>query len=447
MQAVITIVGRPNVGKSTLFNCLTKSTRALVADVPGVTRDRLYGFADIEDHSCIVVDTGGMVDINSGLEASTRKQTEVAIQDADVILWVVDAKEGLTSQERELAQILRKFNKSLILVINKCESIAVSEAGAEFQELGFKEFVLISTAHRRGLNDLAEKIVRYLPENNQEIMREIKKEVIKVAIVGKPNVGKSTLMNRLLGEERVIVYDAPGTTRDSIYIPFEKNEKSYIFIDTAGVRRRSRIQEGLEKFSILKTLKAIEEAQVVLFLLDATSVITDQDLHLLGFVDRQGKSLIIAVNKWDHLSKEKRTIIKKEMDRRLDFLGYAQFHFISALHGTNVGLLFKSIARAYQSAMRTVSTSLINEWMSQAVEAHQPPLVKGRRVKLRYAHLGGHHPPTIIVHGNQVASLPRAYQRYLESFFRKKLNLIATPVRLAFKEGENPYQQKTKRGK
>ncbi len=275
-----------------------------------------------------------------------------------------------------------------------------------------------------------------------EAEKEVAENAIKVAIVGRPNVGKSTLTNRLLGEERVVVFDAPGTTRDSIYIPYERDGQAYVIIDTAGVRRRARVEEKIEKFSVFKTLQAVEEANVVVLLLDATENITDQDLHLLGFVEQEGKSLIIAVNKWDHLPDDQRAFIKKEMERRLDFIDYAEIYFISALHGSNVGVLLKAIDEAYESATRIIPTSLVNELLAKAVQAHQPPLVHGRRVKLRYAHVGGHNPPCIIVHGNQVASLPRAYQRFLAHFFREKLKLVATPIKIILKEGENPYKDK-----
>lgn len=442
MQPVVAIVGRPNVGKSTLFNCLTRSTRALVADEPGVTRDRLYGVVEFEHHSFILVDTGGIVESGTDLEEQMLQQTRLALQEADVVLWVVDAKTGLLHQDQVIIKSLRTINKPLILVVNKSEGMAPEIASADFQRLGIKQYVATAAAHRGGIHELETAILENLPQREAEPAPVIAPDAIKVALVGRPNVGKSTLTNRLLGEERVVVFDAPGTTRDSIYIPYEKDGKSYVLIDTAGVRRRGRIDEKIEKFSVFKTLRAVEEANVVVLLLDATENITDQDLHLLGFIEQQGKSLIIAVNKWDHLPEDQREFIKSELERRLDFVSYAKIHFISALHGSNVGHLLMSIDQAYASATRVISTSMINDLLAQAVIVHQPPLVRGRRVKLRYAHIGGHNPPTIIVHGNQVASLPRAYQRFLAHFFREKLHLVATPIKIIFREGENPYKDR-----
>ena len=441
MHSIVAIVGRPNVGKSTLFNCLTRSTRALVADEPGVTRDRLYGVVDAESRQFILVDTGGIVTSGTDLETQMLAQTQMAMSDADLILWVVDARLGLTPQDQMLVKAMRKINKPLILVNNKSEGLSPEVASADFSSLGFKNHISVSSAHRAGIFELKELILENLPPP-AEAEKEVAENAIKVAIVGRPNVGKSTLTNRLLGEERVVVFDAPGTTRDSIYIPYERDGQAYVIIDTAGVRRRARVEEKIEKFSVFKTLQAVEEANVVVLLLDATENITDQDLHLLGFVEQEGKSLIIAVNKWDHLPDDQRAFIKKEMERRLDFIDYAEIYFISALHGSNVGVLLKAIDEAYESATRIIPTSLVNELLAKAVQAHQPPLVHGRRVKLRYAHVGGHNPPCIIVHGNQVASLPRAYQRFLAHFFREKLKLVATPIKIILKEGENPYKDK-----
>lgn len=438
----IAIVGRPNVGKSTLFNALTRSQRALVADEPGVTRDRLYGVADLEGRSFILVDTGGIVEAGTDLEAEMFQQTRLAILEADLVLWVVDAHAGVTSADITLAQALRKADKKLIVLMNKCENVPVDHAIAEFASLGFKSMVPISAAHRSGLYELAVDIADALPPEPEETVSETQSDAIKVAIIGRPNVGKSTLINRLLGEERVVVFDAPGTTRDSIYIPYQQGEQHYLLIDTAGVRRRGRIEEKVEKFSIVKTLKAVEEAHIVILLLDATENITDQDLHLLSFVEEQGKSLIIAANKWDHLPLDQREFIKRELERRLCFVDYAPIFFISALHGSNVGSLLDMVNKAYVSATSKISTHKINELMEVAIKTHQPPLVNGRRVKLRYAHLGGNAPPTIVVHGNQVASLPRAYKRFLANFFREKLKLVATPVRMIFREGENPFKEK-----
>lgn len=438
----LAIVGRPNVGKSSLFNVLTRSQKALVADQPGVTRDRLYAQAMIADRPFLVVDTGGMVESASDLEAEMFEQSRLAILEADCVLWVVDAYAGLTSLDLSLAQALRKADKPLILVMNKCEKLSVAEANAEFSRLGFPNRVPISAAHRAGIDALETMITTLLPPIPSDEETAEKLEGVRVAIVGRPNVGKSTLTNRILGEERVVVFDAPGTTTDSIYIPYEENGRSYVLIDTAGVRKRGRIEERVEKFSIIKTLKAIEDAQIVILVLDGSENVTEQDLHLLGFVEEQGKSLILAVNKWDHLPTDQRDWIKRELARRLSFVEYAPLFFISALHGSNVGLLLDAVDKAYRSASQTVSTHHVNDLMEEAVKTHQPPLVNGRRVKLRYGHLGGTEPPTIVIHGNQVNALPRAYKRYLSNFFRGKLNLYATPVRIFFKEGENPYKDK-----
>lgn len=439
MTAVIAIVGRPNVGKSTLFNCLTKTRQALVADIPGVTRDRLYGTGEYLNNPFIVIDTGGMTQMADPIENLTLDQALQAISEADFVLFVVDAKEGPTSDDFEIAKKLRQLNKPWALVTNKNDRFDAALAH-DFYALGMGDPISISAAHRRGIEHLLEIIWAKLPATS--VVSEPTEKGIRVAIVGRPNVGKSTLVNRMLGEERVIVFDAAGTTRDSIHIPFERLGQSYVLIDTAGVRRRKHVRETLEKFSIIKTLQAIEEADVVLMLLDARTNVTDQDLKLLDFILNCGKALVIAINKWDGLTNDQRNEVQSEIKRRLFFTDFAETYFISALHGSNVGNLFKAIQKAYDSAIKKHSTHLLTELLEKAVFEHNPPLVHGRRIKLRYAHLGGQQPPIIVIHGNQANSVPEHYKRYLESFYQKRLKLVGTPIRIELKEGKNPYEGK-----
>jgi len=436
MIPVIAIVGRPNVGKSTLFNCLTQSRDAMVADIPGITRDRIYGRGRVGDKPYIIIDTGGIGIDEEGVDELTAKQADQAISESNIILFVVDARAGLMPADKAIAKKLRKLNKDLILVINKSEGLDQEDLDTEFDKLGFKNKINISASHRENINNLVEKF----PEAEETL--DEKDMGIKVAIVGKPNVGKSTLVNRILGEERVIAFDSPGTTRDSIYIPFERNNKKYTLIDTAGVRRKSHIKEVIEKISVVKTLQAIEEAHVVLFLVDARTNLTEQDLGLLGFILSLGKALVIAINKWDGLEKYDREQIKNKLDRKLVFIDFAEIKFISALHGTGVGDLFGDIRRAYDSAMKDMPTPLLTKILEKAVIKHQPPLVGGRRIKLRYAHAGGHNPPLIIIHGTQTEKLPDSYRRYLSGVYRKALKLIGTPVQISFKEGANPFRDR-----
>jgi len=436
MIPVIAIVGRPNVGKSTLFNCLTQSRDAVVADIPGVTRDRIYGRGKVGNKDYILIDTAGIGIDEEGVDELTAKQAELAIAESDLILFIVDGRAGLMPADAAIAKKLRKLNKDLILVINKSEGLDLDHLNNEFLRLGFKDKIYISASHRENID----KLVKKFPDASEELLDEA--AGIKVAIVGKPNVGKSTLVNRILGEERVIVFDAPGTTRDSIYIPFERNRKKYTLIDTAGVRRKSHVTEVIEKISVVKTLQSIEEANVVLFLVDARSNLTEQDLGLLGFILSLGKALVIAINKWDGLDDYTREQVKAKLDRKLNFIDFAEIKFISALHGTGVGELFKDINRAYESAMKDLPTPLLTKILQKAVIQHQPPLVGGRRIKLRYAHAGGHNPPIIVIHGTQTDNLPSSYERYLSSYYRKALKLIGTPVQVNFKEGENPYRDK-----
>ncbi|OGT09993.1 MAG: ribosome biogenesis GTPase Der [Gammaproteobacteria bacterium GWE2_42_36] len=439
MIPVVTIVGRPNVGKSTLFNCLTKSRQALVGDRPGLTRDRQYGHCEQDGRPFILVDTGGLTDSKEEINLMAAQQVKVALKEANLLLFLVDAREGLTPQDEEIARELRLYSKPILFVLNKIDGIDVEVHTTDFFKLGFGEPVQIAAAHRRGITNLQEAIAKHFPVEPIEEQQDEVDAGIKLAIVGRPNVGKSTLVNRILGEERVMVFDEPGTTRDSIYIPFERRHRQYTLIDTAGIRRRSRITDLVEKFSIVKTLQAIEECHVVLFMIDAKENIADQDLKILGHILESGKSLVIAINKWDGLEDEAKSYVKKELERRLVFIEYAKWHVISALHGTGVGNLFESINKAYFSATRDLSTPELTRLLERAVKEHQPPLVKGRRIKLRYAHPGGHKPPLIVIHGNQLESLPGSYKRYLENFFREKLNIVGTPIRFEFKTSKNPY--------
>lgn len=436
----IVIVGRPNVGKSSLFNCLTKTRQALVADLPGLTRDRLYGLGVVGSRSYILVDTGGLSSKGKkeGIDALMEQQTQRAISEADYVLFLVDGRAGLTSLDELLAQKLRVLNKRISLVINKGEGLDSGLLQSEFSLLGFATPFVISAAHGQGVETLMEKVLTYFPSiESVTQMQDGEERVtsrIKVAIIGKPNVGKSTLLNRILGEERVVVFDQPGTTRDSTAHDFSYRNKDYTLIDTAGIRRKSKTGEGVEKFSVIKSLQAIESCHVVLMLIDAREGISEQDLHLLGFILEAGKALIIAVNKWDGLSPEQRTQVKKELDRRLQFVNFAKIIFISALHGTGVGNLFTLIQQAYRSATHPLSTSRLTRLLEEAVSAHQPPLSRGRAVKLRYAHPGGYNPPIILIHGQHTRSLPNSYRRYLENFFRARLRIVGSPIRIEFRD-------------
>lgn len=469
MIPVIALAGRPNVGKSTLFNRLTRSSDALVADFPGLTRDRQYGRASLEQLEYIVIDTGGIEGIEQGLENRMAQQARQAIEEADVVLFILDARDGLMPADLEIARHLRLREKSTVLVVNKTDGLDPDQALADFYGLGLGELHPIAASHGRGVSSLMEQVMQpwlaQLCDAEQQAVTSPHEQPpqmdapdftvdddssqqadfnpqdlpIKLAIVGRPNVGKSTLTNRILGEERVVVFDMPGTTRDSIYIPMQRDQRDYILIDTAGVRKRSKVTGVVEKFSVIKTLKAIEDANVVLLVIDARQGIADQDLSLLGFILNSGRSLVIAVNKWDGLDQEVKTQVKYMLDYRLGFVDFARVHFISALHGSGVGKLFDSVQEAYVSATRRTSTALLTRIMTMAVDDHQPPLVRGRRVKLKYAHAGGYNPPTVIIHGNQLTDLPDSYKRYLMNYFRKSLNVMGTPIRIQFKEGDNPY--------
>ena len=440
MRPVVALVGRPNVGKSTLFNALTRTRDALVADYPGLTRDRKYGVGHSEDWEFVVIDTGGLSGEFEGIDEPMAQQTRLAIREADVVILLVDGRSGATAADEQLAIELRTQGKRVVLAVNKTDGVDPLQASMEFHALALGEPVPIAAAHGRGISTLIARALEGFPRRAEmETLADAQSSGIRIAFVGRPNVGKSTLVNRILGEERVVVFDAPGTTRDSIYIPFERDGKTYTLIDTAGVRRRARVNEVVEKFSVVQTIQAIESAHVVIVVLDAHEGIAEQDAHLLGMVLDAGRALVLAINKWDGLEPDQRERVRAEFDRRLDFVNFAESYFISALHGTGVGDLFRAVQRAYTSAMIKVSTSQLTRLLEQAVNAHQPPLVRGRRIKLRYAHQGGQNPPVFVIHGNQTESLPGAYKRYLANFFIQALKLKGTPVRFEFKTGENPF--------
>ena len=441
MKPVVTLVGRPNVGKSPLFTSLHPPRAALVADLPGLTSDRIYGDGKFGDRPYIVVDTGGLNGDGSGagqdISALIAGQARLAMQEANAIVFLVDGRGGLTAGDEQIAAALRQMGKPIFVAVNKSEGVDPHIAAAEFQALGLGQPHAISAAHGDGVTSLMEAVLAELPAAAAEDVEP--QEGVRVAVVGRPNVGKSTLINRMLGEERVLVYDQAGTTRDSIYIPYERDGRRYVLIDTAGVRRRARVEDVIEKFSVVKTLQAIDAAHVVIMMLDAREGVHTQDLTLAGMVVERGRALVIVVNKWDGLPQEQRQQVKTDIDRRLPFLDFAAIHFVSALHGTGVGNLFDAVQSAYAAAMRKIATPELTRILNQAVIHYPPPIAKGRRIKLRYAHQGGSNPPLIVIHGNQTAAVPAAYQRYLINTFREVFHLQGTPVRLEFKTGANPY--------
>lgn len=441
MKPVIALVGRPNVGKSTLFNCLTRSQDALVANYPGLTRDRKYGDGQMGGRGYLVVDTGGLTGNQSGIEALMRQQAQQAIAESNAVVFLLDAREGLTATDQMIAENLRRSGKPIFPVVNKTDGLDAGVVVNDFYALGLGEPMAIAASHGRGVDRMISRVLSDLPEADAAA-EAAASPGIRIALIGRPNVGKSTLLNRMIGEERVLVYDQPGTTRDSIFIPFEREGQQYTLIDTAGIRRRGKVHEAVEKFSVIKSLQAIAEAHVVFLVLDASEGLTDQDMSLIGDVLEQGKALVLVVNKWDGLSEEQRARVRSELDRRTGFLDFAETHFISALHGSGVGLLFDAAIQAYKSAMRSFTAPKLTELLEEALYVHQPPLVRGHRIKLRYAHQGGKNPPLIVVHGNQVERIPDDYKRYLAHFFRKKLRLKGTPVLVQFKSGDNPYKAK-----
>ena len=439
MIPVIALIGRPNVGKSTLFNVFTRSRDAIVANEPGLTRDRQYGVGERAGKTFIVIDTGGLSGEKQDLDDLMARQTRLAMEEADVIVFLVDAQDGLTSGDRLIADLVRKSGKTCHLVVNKVDGIDPDQAQSDFYALGFNQLRSISAAHRKGTSALLDDLLAPYPaveEQQESVAGPL------IAVIGRPNVGKSTLINRLVGEERVVAFDQPGTTRDTIAVPFERHGKPYTLIDTAGVRRRGKVRAAIEKFSVIKALEAIEKSQVVILVIDAREGLTDQDLTLLGYVLDSGRALVIAVNKWDGLDVEQREQNRSTLERRLSFVQFAARHFISARHGTGVGELMSSVDQAYASAYRDLNTRYLTDLLEEAVFKHNPPLHHGRRVKLRYAHQGGRNPPVIVIHGNQTQHLPDAYLRYLTNFFITRLKLKGTPLRIELKAGKNPFAGK-----
>ena len=439
MLPVVALVGRPNVGKSTLFNVLTRTRDALVADQPGLTRDRHYGICRLGSRPFVVVDTGGLSGDDEGIDALTARQVQLAVDEAAVVVFVTDARAGLTALDRDILADLRKRGKPLLVGVNKTDGLDEAGSLAEFAALGISTLVPLAASHGRGVDGLIEEIEPQLPPDDEAGPEEATDQGIRVAIVGRPNVGKSTLVNRLLGENRVVVSDIAGTTRDSIRVPIERDGKKYTLIDTAGVRRRARVEEAIEKFSVIKTLQSIAAAQVVLVMIDAQEGVSEQDATLIGHVLNEARALVVVANKWDDLSKYQREQCEKSLERRLDFVAWAERVFISAKHGSGLRELMKAVDRAHASATRQFSSSELNKAVEMAYESYQPPLVRGHAPKLRYAHPGGSNPPTIVIHGSRTKHLADSYRRYLENFFRKRFKLVGTPLRLEFRDGENPF--------
>jgi len=439
MIPVIALIGRPNVGKSTLFNVFTRSRDAIVANEPGLTRDRQYGVGERAEKTFIVVDTGGLSGEKQDLDDLMARQTRQAMDEADEIVFLVDAHDGLTSGDHFIADLVRKSGKSCHVVVNKVDGFNPQQAQAEFFALGFEHVEVIAAAHRKGTGVLLDKLLESYPAQQAP---EATNSGPQIAVIGRPNVGKSTLINRLAGEERVVAFDQPGTTRDTISVPFERHGKPYTLIDTAGVRRRGKVQQAIEKFSVIKALEAIQKAHVVILVIDARDGLTDQDLTLLGYVLNGGRALVLAINKWDGLDREQRDQNHSTLQRRLTFVPFAAQHFISARHGTGVGEMMASVDQAYASAFKDFNTRYLTDLLEEAVFKHNPPMHHGRRVKLRYAHQGGRNPPIIVIHGNQTQHLPDSYQRYLVNFFITKLKLKGTPLRIELKSGSNPFADK-----
>ena len=480
LELVIALVGRPNVGKSTLFNVLTKSRDALVADYPGLTRDRQYGRFQFESSDFIVIDTGGLSGDRTAFHGSLRhkavkavhpghkseeldshmeKQTRLAVDESHLILFMVDARDGLTPADEVIADSLRRTGKPVKLIVNKTDGLDTRTVASEFFSLGLGQPLSIAASQNRGIQTMLSNALESFNLNENAVSdnetdksatdiesgvendsEEAGDKRIKVAIIGRPNVGKSTLVNRFLGEERVVVYDMPGTTRDSVFIPFDRDGKKYTFIDTAGIRRKRAVHEVIEKFSVIKSMQAIERANVVIVMIDARTEIADQDLHLIGYVLEAGRALVLAINKWDGMDDYQKQLIHKGIDKQLPFVRFAETFFISALHGSSVGKLYAAIDQAYESATKKYSTSDLTRLLEKAVQSHQPPLINGHRIKLRYAHQGGMNPPRIIVHGNQISKVPAVYKRYLTNFFRKELKSVGTPIKIEFKGSDsNPY--------
>ena len=440
MKPTIALVGRPNVGKSTLFNRLTKTRDALVADIPGLTRDRHYGHGKLGSKPYLVVDTGGFEPLaKDGIMHEMARQTEQAIAEADAIVFVVDGRTGITALDKEIANKLRKVDRPVVVAVNKSEGMTRGVVVADFHELGLGEPLAISATHGEGVRHLVEQVLAPYPEPSDE---EEKDDVLKVAIVGRPNVGKSTMINALLGEERVIAFDLPGTTRDAIYVDFERDGRKYTLIDTAGLRRKGKVFESIEKFSVIKTLQSIEDAHVVVLVLDARQDISDQDAHIAGFVLESGRALVVAVNKWDGLDNYKREQIKQDLETRLKFLDFARFHYVSALKGQGLVQVFRSVDAAYKAATADLSTPQLTRTLIDAVARQAPPRSGIFRPKLRYAHQGGRNPPVVVIHGNALDKVPDSYRRYLEHVFREVFKLQGTPLRIQFNVSQNPFAER-----
>jgi GTP-binding protein len=444
MNPTIALVGRPNVGKSTLFNRLTRSRDALVADIPGLTRDRHYGHGRLGPVPYLVVDTGGLQpDAADAIFHEMARQTLQAVDEADAVLLLVDGRAGLTAPDREIAIQLRKTGRPLFLVVNKSEGLEDEAAAADFYELGLGRPYPISAAHGDGVRELMDLVLDPFTLADPDALPEAEsKRTPRIAVVGRPNAGKSTLVNAMIGEERVIAFDQPGTTRDSIYVDFQRGGNSYTLIDTAGLRRRARIEETAEKFSVIKTLQSIEDANVVILVLDAQQDISEQDAHIGGFILEAGRAVVVAVNKWDGVERGRRDQIKREFERKLGFLSFAPVHYISAREGKGLGELIKSIDLAYAAAMAKLPTPKLTRALIAATTRQAPPRHGMFRPKLRYAHQGGMNPPVIVIHGNQLDSLPDSYRRYLERFFVEAFDLKGTPVRIQLKVSSNPYARR-----
>ena len=443
MKSIVAIVGRPNVGKSTLFNNLTSTRNALVADRPGITRDRQYGLVHHNSRSFLVIDTGGIGEINEEskeIAGLMTKQTMVAASDASLLVWVVDGRTGLTNTDEILAKELRKLDKPIFLVINKLEGNLSNNVINDFYKLGLETILPISSKRGDGVNQLLKAILSQLPPQTENIIEV--KESTTISILGKPNVGKSTLINKIIGEERLLTFDRPGTTRDSIEIKIERNGKNFILIDTAGVRRKNKVNDSVEKFSILKSFEAIESANIIILLIDGKEGVTEQDGTLLGMIQDSGKSIIIAINKMDEIDDLEKDRIKSELCRKFSFIDYAQYHYISALDGIGINSLFKKIAAINKSKNTNFTTSHLTEMLQNAVLKHPPKIINGRRIKLRYMHLGSTNPIRLIIHGNQTKGVPESYKKYLSKMLRKKMNLLGTPVLIELKNSENPFKGK-----
>ena len=444
MKPVIALVGRPNVGKSTLFNRLTKTRDAIVADFAGLTRDRHYGNGKLGPHEYIVIDTGGFEpDAVTGIYKEMARQTRQAVAESDVVIFVVDARAGISAQDYDIANYLRKLGKPTVLAANKAEGLPEGTQVSEFFELGLGEMLAVSASHGQGMRTLVDLALAPLnlaePSENGETPDP---DVIKLAVAGRPNVGKSTLINTWLGEERLVAFDLPGTTRDAISVPFEHAGQRYELIDTAGLRRKGKVFEAIEKFSVVKTLQAIENANVILLLLDATQGVTDQDAHIAGYILESGRAVVLAVNKWDAVDAYQRELLQRSIETRLGFLKFASIHHISAVKRQGLGPVWKSIVQAHASANRKMSTPVLTRLLMEAVQFQQPQRSGVFRPKMRYAHQGGMNPPIVVVHGNSLEHVTESYKRYLEGRIRKEFDLVGTPMRIQLKSSQNPFSGK-----